>query len=113
MERVRLDNGQKVNAGLSIFDRKGKLVEELPEGATINYVSDNEKVAQWQPHAPNSIYGMVTTLNDDVGVANITGTVSWPDGMVKSDVLEVTVIHSAVDVVRFTVGTPEEEAAPA
>jgi hypothetical protein len=109
MERVKLDNGQSVNAGLSIFDLKGKLVEELPAGAVVEYVSDNEQVAQFAQDGPNSISGKVTTLNDDVGVANITGTVTWPDGTVKSDVLEVTVVHSAVDVVRFTVGTPETE----
>jgi hypothetical protein len=110
-EKVRIDNGQKVPAGLSIFDKKGQLFEEgdLPAGSTVTYVSDNEPVAQFAQDAANSINGKVTTEGDKVGVANIRGTVTWPDSTTKSDVLEVTVVHSAVDAVRFTVGTPEEE----
>jgi hypothetical protein len=113
-ERTRLDNGQMVGAGLSIFDKKGQLIEEgnLPAGSTVVFTNDNEAAAQFVQNGENSMNGKVTTEGDKVGVSNITGTVTFADGSTKSDILEVTVVNSAPDTARFTVGTPEDEAPP-
>ena len=110
MEQFRLNNGEKVRGtGLSVLDLKGKQILEPPAGATVTYVSDNPGVANFVQDPSNALLGDITTEGDEVGVANITGTLTYADGKVLSDVAQVTVITSAPGSVRFTPGTVEPE----
>lgn len=108
MERVTLNNGEQVNAGLTVLDQKGKPCVTLPAGATAEYVSNAEGVAQFEK-GEGGILGKVTTLSDEIGVAVIHGKVTFADGASFEDDLEVTVVNSAPGSAKFTVGTPETD----
>lgn len=121
---TELDNGQKVAAGLTVFDMQGQPILALPAGAKVVFATSNEQIAQFRQGKydtdgvswlddPQSLNGEVTTLNDGVGAATITGTVTWADGTTKSDVLNVNVLNSAPNTVSFTVGVPVSDSPPA
>jgi len=110
MEQFRLNNGEKIRGtGLAVLDLKGKQLLEAPAGATVTYVSDAPNIADFAQDPANPLLGDITTEGNDVGVANITGTLTYADGKVLSDVAQVTVINSAPGSVRFTPGTVEPE----
>jgi hypothetical protein len=107
MARVQMNDKQHVAAGLTLLDLDGQPISVMPEGASITFVSDNPDVAQFVPDS--------TQLNGDVtsgkiGVANITGTITFADSSVKADVLEVDVVNSGPGSAQFTVGVPADEA---
>jgi hypothetical protein len=106
MARVQMNDKQHVSAGLTLLDLDGQPIKALPEGASIAFSSDNPDVAQFTPDE--------SQLNGDigsgaVGTANITGTITFADGTVKSDVLEVEVVNSGPGSAQFTVGVPQDE----
>jgi hypothetical protein len=106
MARVQMNDKQHVAAGLTLLDLDGQPIKVLPEGASIAYVSDAPEVAEFTPDA-SQLNGDVSS--GKVGVANITGTITFADGSTKADVLEVDVVNSGPGSAQFTVGVPVDE----
>ena len=111
MGAFTLNNGEKVRGtGLTVIDKKGKQILNLPPGASVSYTpSDNPNVAQFVQDPNNPLVGDITTEGDEVGIANITGTITWADGSAKSATAVITVVNSAPESVEFTPGTVEPE----
>jgi len=79
--------GQTTTAELQGFDQNGSPIA-IPAGSTYAYSTDNSAVAAVTLNAD----GITATVTADAaGTANITGTVTTPDGKTFSDTQAVTV----------------------
>lgn len=117
LKMVEINNGEKVKAGLTVFDEKGKPIVTTEPGATVVFSAseDPSTKAQFVQDSPNALSGTVTTVGDDVGKVTFTGVYTRADGKVlnssdgSSPQLEVTVINTPASTAEFTVGTREPE----
>lgn len=112
MERVRLNNGERLNGtGLTVLDQKGKPIAALGDGESVSYEASpgGETVAQIVQHPDNPLIVDITTEGDDPGVVTFTGKLVKANGAVLEDQLEVTVINSPAGSVRFSPGSVEPE----
>lgn len=107
-QTITMNDLQKVDAGVTPLDLDGKPFEQLPEGATVTFVSSNPTVATFEEDDdPTSFNGIVRS--GAPGQAVITATISFADGTTKDDTLTVNVINSAPGSANFHVGTPIDE----
>lgn len=107
---LELTNGQECPASFDLFDQKDQPFESLPAGATVEFSSSDEGVAQWKQDPDAANKGTITTLTDKVGTATISGKLTLADGTVFTGAIDVAVTHSAAGSARFSPGQPVAEA---
>lgn len=104
---IKMTWKEMVQASLSMRDEDGKVLTEVPEGATVTYQTSNDQVATVEEDQINDLE--VWIHSPGVGSAVITGTLTRADGSVRTDTIQVSVTELAVDSVEFTVGVPVKE----
>jgi beta-phosphoglucomutase-like phosphatase (HAD superfamily) len=102
-DAVKMPDTFEVPVELALFKANGTQVTEVPAGYSLAVTSSDEAVATFAA-VESSVKGKAVAVA--AGVATFTGTVTYPDGSVKSDTFELTVELSDAGVPRFIVGTP-------
>jgi hypothetical protein len=107
---AKMTDKQSTPASFDIFDQDGQLITVLPEGVTVDYASDDQAVAVFEPSAENRLKGKVTS--GVVGSTTIRGVASFPDGNTYVGTIAMEVVNSGPNSAQFTIGEPVEEVPP-
>lgn len=103
---LSMTDRQHAPAGITILDQDGQPFASIPAGVAAAFVSSDPAVAGFVV-GPDGMNGDITSGN--VGSAQITATVTFEDGSVQVDTLDVVVTNSAPGAVNFTAGAPVSE----
>lgn len=101
-----MTNKQHAPGGVTLKDEDGQDLVTLPDGFTVSFLSADPSIADFVV-GPDGMNG--DTTSGKVGTTTIVASVTWPDGVQKSDTITVNVINSAPGVPNFTLGEPIEE----
>ena len=104
--QATMTDRQSLPVGVTLLDRDGQPLTELPEGAAIEFVSSNPDVVGVELHED----GMNATLTSGkVGTATVTVRATGLATPIPEDTISVSVTNSAPGSLNLTVGVPVAE----